>query len=68
MGSQTGENGGAYPRSSAVICSTVIPAVSATAATSTRFAAPSRPTICTPSSRPVRYSASIFTVIDRAPG
>lgn len=67
-GSHTGENGGAYPRSRAVIASTVIPAVSATAAMSTRFPAPSRPTICTPSSRPVRRSASIFTVIGAAPG
>ena len=33
-----------------------------------RFADPSRPTICAPSSRPVRRSASIFTVIGWASG
>ena len=51
-GPTPGRTAGRSPRSSAVICSTVIPAVSATAAMSTRFAAPSRPTICTPEQPP----------------
>jgi hypothetical protein len=68
IGSHTGENGGAYARSRAVISSTVMRFHSAVAAVSIRFADPSPPTICTPSRRPVRRSAIILTVICRVPG
>ena len=40
----------------------------AVASTSIRLAAPSRPTICAPSSLPLRFSASSFTRIGWAPG
>jgi len=53
MGSQTGENGGAYARSRAVISSTVMWFQRAVAAVSMRLAEPSLPTIWAPSSRPV---------------
>ena len=67
-GSHTGAKGGAYDRSRPAISSTVISFHSAVASTSIRFAAPSRPTICAPSSRPDRFSAISLVVIGLVPG
>jgi GDPmannose 4,6-dehydratase len=60
-GSHTGENGGAYPRSSEITSSAVISFQMHVARTSMRLAAPSRPTIWAPSTRPVTISVTSFT-------
>ena len=49
------------------IASTVMPFHSAVATTSIRLPAPSPPTICAPSNRPVRRSATILMRIRCAP-
>ena len=67
-GSHTGENGGAYDRSRLATSSTGMWFQIAVAITSMRFAAPSAPTICAPTMRPSRRSATTFTLIGAASG